>query len=272
MNSAKAMQLVDADRESTWPDSFLQWLEANRDAIDAFQRERARIDRGAWDDVMLRINRPENPDQDAWDAALLLAGDTVASAHLLGFHATRLMEHEITEIRRNGLEPLSVDLLTRRLVAARQMGAVTAKQVARFLRDHQAADDNRSGRTAFFFTRAQLDNGAGVDRLCRSWGGEALYNSHEDDKETGPLLRSLGSPCIVVAAVRVADIEPRFDIGYRLLNVWCARRGIVTEHSPQFGAVVRVHTPAENIVRIISFGDPEFLTLTQHDRWRRPLS
>jgi hypothetical protein len=264
------MQPIDADDENTWPEALLQGLEAHREAIAAFQRERARVDRAAWDDVMLRECRPANPHQAAWDAALALAEHVTASGYLLGFHATRLMEHEVEEIMRSGLQLLSVDLLKRRLAAAQHAGNLTGQQVARLLRRHQAAEDNRSGRTAFFFTRAQLKH-AGLDRLCRSWGGEALYNYHENDPETGPLLRSIGTPCIVVAAVRVADIEPRFDIGQRLVNVWCARRDIMTELPPDFGGVVRAPTPAKNIVRIIEVDDPEFLALTECDRWRRPL-
>jgi hypothetical protein len=260
---------IDADCESTWPKALLRGLDAHRQGLADFQIERARIDRAELDDVALRIDRPSNPHQAAWDAALVLAERTIASGHLLGFHATRLMDHEVEDIRRRGLEPLSVELLERRLLAAESVGALTPEQAAPLLARHQAADDNRSRRTAFFFTRAQLKN-AGLDRLCRFWGGEALYRCHKDDEETGPLLRSLGTPCIVVAAVSVADIEQRLDIHCRLVDVWCARRDIRTEHGPEFGGVVRAPTPS--ILRIVKLGDPEFVVLTGHDKWRRPLS
>jgi len=266
------MQPIDADDENTWPEALLRGLEADREAIVAFQRERARIDRAAEEDLMLRGHRPTNPNQNAWDAALALGEHATTSGHLLGFHATRLMEHELEEIGRSGLQPLSLDLLTRRLAGAQRVGKLTPEQAVRLLEHHQAADDNRSGRTAFIFTRALLSDRLGIERLFRSWGGEALYNSHEDDPETGPLLRSLGSPSIVVAAVRAADIGRHFDVGQRLVNIWCARRGIVTEHRPDFGGVVRTHTPAENILRIIRIGDPEFLALTAHNQWRKPLT
>jgi hypothetical protein len=265
------MQLIDADCESTWPKALLRGLDARRQALADFQAERARIDRAAEDDVHLRIERPSNPNQAAWDGALALAKCTTASSYLLGFHATRLLNYEIEDIRQRGLEVLSADLLRRRLLRAQGVGALTGGQVALLLARHQAADDNRRARTAFFFTRAQLSD-AGLDRLCGSWGGEALYNSHEDDPETGPLLKSFGSPCIVVAAVRVADIEERFEIDYRLVNVWCRRRGIITERRPDFGGVVHTPTPAESILRIVRPGDPEFRALTKHDTWRNPLS
>jgi hypothetical protein len=96
------------------------------------------------------------------------------------------MDHEVEEITRCGLELLSVELLQRRLVTAQSVWALTAKQAARLLTRHQAADDNRSGRTAFVFTREQLKCQLDFKQLFRSWGGEALYNSHEDKEETGP--------------------------------------------------------------------------------------
>ena len=66
--------------------SFTAGLESRRDALTAFQLERARIDRAACDDLMLREYRPANPNQAAWDAALALAEHTTASGHLLRDH------------------------------------------------------------------------------------------------------------------------------------------------------------------------------------------
>src|SRR5262249_29132901 len=136
------MQLIDADDENTWPDALLRGLEADRGAIDAFQRERACIDRAAEEDVMLRIYRPTNPNQNAWDAALALAARAVASHHLLGFHATRLVESEIKEIRQQGLQPLSVELLCRRVGALTTAGAIADQQAHRLLGYNQAAEGN----------------------------------------------------------------------------------------------------------------------------------
>jgi len=266
------MRPIEANFENTWPEGLLRGLEAHRDALSAFQLERAHIDAAAYEDVMLRINRPSNPHQAAWDEALALAEQTTASGHLLGFHATRLMKHEVEEIKRSGLQPLSVELLQRRLGAAQKAGALTAEEYRRLFACHQAACENRLGRMAFCFTHAQLKDEGGVGRLLGSWGGEALYNSHEDDAKTGPLLKGLGSPCIVVAAVGVADIDTHIEVGERLVNCWCARRAIVTEHRPEFEGKVRTNIPGENILRIVRLGDPEFLALTEHNRWRNPLS
>jgi hypothetical protein len=266
------MQLIEADLEKTWPEALLRELDASRESLAAFQIERARIDRAAYDDVVLRVYRHQNPHESTWDTAPSSATHATASGFLLGFHATRLMDHEMEEIRTYGLRLCSIELLQHRLAAAQSVRRLTAIQVEKLLARHQAVEANRIGRTAFVFTRGQLKSDSDFGRLFRSWGGEALYNSHENDDETGPILASLGIPCIVVAAVKVADVEPRFKIGHRLIDVWCAHRNIRTELGEQFGGVVRAPTPAKNIMRIVKFGDPEFVELTNHNKWRRPLS
>jgi hypothetical protein len=225
--------LIDADSEDTWPEALLQGLEAGRRSIAAYHLVRARLDRKAELDVIVRNYRPINEYQAEWDAALALAERATASQQLLGFHASRLTEDEGKEIEQCGLRPLSVELLERRLAALLKACALGPEQAARLLESHQAANDHRSGMTWFSFSRATLKDEGAIERLLRSWGGEALYWSHEDDEETGPLLKNLGRPCIVFAALRVADIETYKQVGHRLLNTWCARRGICTGDSPE---------------------------------------
>ena len=123
----------------------------------------------------------------------------------------------------------------------------------------ERASSNRSGLAWFCFTRALLRDESGIERLFRSWGGEALYNSHEDDKKTGPTLAALGKPCIVIAR-------------QRLVNAWCAIRGIETGDGADFEGCVRADIPGGDIVRIPTLDDPEFRSLTAHDTWDAPLS
>ena len=133
---------------------------------------------------------------------------------------------------------------------------------------NQIGDSNRSGRTWFIFTRAPLRDKSGIERLFRSWGGEALYNSHEDDHRTGSLVRGIGSPRIVVAAVPVVGLQCFMDVGERLINVWCAKRGICTGHNPNFEGYVRNDVSGQSILRIISSTDAE---LTRHTNSDEPL-
>jgi hypothetical protein len=177
------MWTIEADSEVTWPETMLRALASHAEGISAYQIERRRIDQAAEEDVALRINRPVNPSAPNWDAVLKVSDESVGGRHLAGFHATRLTDAEREDIVSNGLRVLSPKLFDWRLsgVANLLPGNILAS-----LRAHnQVGDDNRRGMTWFCFTRALLRDESGVERLFRSWGGEALYNSHESDRATG---------------------------------------------------------------------------------------
>ena len=262
---------IDADAEGTWPEVLLKALSDHAGQITAYHVERARIDRAAEKDIMLFINRPGNPHQHAWDAILKMSENAVAGQRILGFHATRLTSAERENIRLNGLCTLSPALIERRLEGIDSAGLLSGELLASLRARNQVHDRYRIGMTWFCFNRALLRDESGVERLLRSWGGEALYNSHEHDEETGPVLRSLGQPCIVVAAVPAEGIKTFLAVGQRLVNIWCAKQGINTEHAPGFEGHVRTNISGNHILKIVSIDDPEFLRLTAHDSWRKPL-
>jgi hypothetical protein len=266
------MTVIEADREETWPGELLRMLHKSAATIADYHRERDRLDRAAEDDVMLRIRRPANPHKAGWDSASYNAGKTLSGAHLAGFHATRLIDAEVDAIRAGGLHLLSNSLFETRITGAQSAGLL-AKDVANMLRArNQVHDDNRNGMTWFCFSRSMLHDESGMVRLFRCWGGEALYNSHENDALTGPALAAIGYPCIIRAAVPIDGIESFMGIGERLLNVWCANRGLCTGHKPEFEGYVRTDIPASGILNVIRFSDPEFVALTRHREWREPLS
>lgn len=89
-----------------------------------------------------------------------------------------------------------------------------------------------------------------MERFFRSWGGEALYNFHENHEITGPALNIPGTPSIVTAAVPVNDINSFMDIGERLVNVWCASNDIRTGHGAEFEGYVERCITAEEVIDI----------------------
>jgi hypothetical protein len=263
--------IIDAYNESTWPIELRKLLSADADRIRNYHIERARVSLAAETNVILRVNPPPNPNQEAWDNVLARASWIVRSYDILGFHATRLTDDEAADIVANGMRPLSKDLYERRIAQAVAAKVLTADHAARLGTHNQIGDDNRSGMIWFVFTRTQLSDESGIERLFRSWGGEALYNSHEDNVLTGPLLRGIGRPRIIVAAVPAAGIQCFMDVGQRLVNIWCAKHRIHTGHYPHFEGYVRVGISGRSILRVIDFIDEEFLDLTRYTEWNRPL-
>lgn len=257
------------DDEASWPQSTLRNLAALEGGIRAYHRERRRIDAAAEKKVELRINRPRNSNQAAWNEALRVSEEGLQGSAIVGFHATRLTLEEIASVSGRGLVPLSTVLLTDRVAALLATGGIAANQAEMLLAHHQARDSNRAGMTWFCFSRSLLREESGINRLMRSWGGEALYNSHESDPMLGPLLRGIGVPCVVIAHVNVGEVEAFASVGERLLNAWAFSRGITIADRPEFEGYVRSGPVA--VERIIRLGDPEFNLLTNHLGWRKPL-
>lgn len=265
------MHLIDADNLETWPNELLGVLRANAEAIRAYHKERQVIDRAAEVDVMLRIKRLANIHGPAWRHALEVANNATAGKFLRGYHATRLTHDEVVAIKSGGLEPLSVALLEQRLAALRDTGEIDLRIHDALRMHHQASENNRAGMVWFIFTKASLTDEGGVERFFRSWGGEALYNSHESHKTNGPALRAPGTPAIVQAAVPCDGIETFTGVGKRLVNAWCASERIQTGDGPEFEGYVRTGIPGADILRIDALGSGTFDALTRHQRWRKPL-
>lgn len=255
----------------TWPAELRKALSLVAAQIKAYQTERARIYRAAEKDVGLRIFRPDNSYQGTWDSILGEANAALKGQRLLGFHATSLIREEIEDIRQGGMKVLSTDLLRRRLERVAGGGLTSRHVVETLFSNNQVDSASRGGRTYFCFGRRLMRSESGVRRLFRSWGGEALYWGHEDDAVIGPALRSIGKPCIVIAAVPVDHVRTYFSPGELLVDVWCARKRIRTGHEVGFEGHTRSDVAACDIVRIVEFTDSEFQKLTRHQQWRTPL-
>ncbi len=259
------------DDEETWPPELRLLFDAELEALSGYESERERVDNLCRDDVVLRTYPPENPYSRDRERVLDAVNAMLAQASLVGWHCTRLHETEITSIERDGLRPLDSALLRRRIQACVQAGDLAAEVAKRLHSEHQADDDNRKGLLWFIFTRDTLRDEHGVYRLFRSWGGEALYNSHEDDPATSAALRGIGIPCLVEAFVPVAEIKTFGAIGQRFLNIYLDRRGISTGNCSQMEGHVRVMIPGSAVRRVIRRADVDFEQLTGCATWTPPL-
>jgi hypothetical protein len=184
-NASKTCTL-DLDERSTWPDSVKAWTD-----------ERASLLRGTttyWSS--LRIS-----DDDETDFRELIA---VAGGKLLAYHSTRLLDHEVAAIRRDGLRVLSATLVATKIDDAFEHGYLTEPQRSQLHRSHVYAigiAEGRDARVSLCLGREGFDaEPDGFEELLRTWGGEAIYWS-SIESERIELLRRLGRPAIVVARV-----------------------------------------------------------------------
>lgn len=255
------------DDECTWPEKLSVVFEENLETLAAYEKERARVDDFAKADVGLRIFPPANPHAGTRTRVLDKANQLLANARLVGWHCARLHPDEITSIQSDGLHALSRELAVGRVRKLETVGDLSPKVAERLVTENKADESNRRSLVCLIFTRLPLRNELCVVRLFRSWGGEALYNDHESDPEIGPVLRSIGIPCIVEVAVPVTGITTFCSVEESMMRGFLHRRHVQTGHSPEMEGSVGVPIPGRDVRRILRRNDPEFELLTQCSTW-----
>lgn len=245
--------LIDVEDESTWPSECMAVLEETLTWLPGYQD-------GAVDPRIC-------PEVERVNALL-------AEHSVICFHCTRLTQDEILEIGRSGLKLQTPELMDGRIerrVAAGDLSIATAQILKQ---SHHAGDEYRRNRIWFANTKSTLQDGGAVHRLFRSWGGEALYLGHEEGRSSASReLSAIGHPCIVVGALRAAEMGGAngttfWSIGEQLLIGFLEQRGLRTIHrDPGQDVCLKQDLPGERIVRIVKYGDPEFEELTQSSKW-----
>lgn len=181
--------------------------------------------------------------------------DELAGLDVVGYHASRLLEHELEAIAREGMPLLDRAFLERKVASARDRGHLTEKEARILLAEHAALDNrtmNRAGKVCAVVPRGSLDSDpGGVAQLLAYWGGEALYWAHEKSA-LGPTLRRIGCPAVVavrIPAVRGADYWSK-DVPALLVGVAVGAEEVLAEVHVRTAvpptAVVAVWTPGHH--------------------------
>lgn len=268
----RADDVIDLESEETWPEELRSLLQERAGLLRDFERETARIERLCDRNVQARIRPPVNPHERTRTAVLRRVEAIIAGKNLLGFHCTRLHEDEIRAILNEGLVPLSTELVTARVQSRVNSGDITEAVATKLLSHHQAADENRRGMIWFVFSKSILADGSGVWNLFRSWGGEALYQGHEEHSVCGTALRRIGSPSIVVASVPLGNtLEPMWPVGERFVARWLRQRRIRTHYPAEMEGYMSVRLVPERILKVIERDDPAFEKLTNCRKWHLPI-
>ena len=191
---------------------------------------------------------------------------------LLGWHCSRLSNAEIDSIRSNGMELPNREMLARRIDAVVQDGLVS-DQVAKILKSENQADDlGRAGMLWFCFSPPRGAGESGISRFFRHWGGEALYNSHENNRMTSPILARIGTPCLVEAAVPFSSLPEVLGPEDAIVRTFLIYRGLLPPVDVKYEGRSKMPLPADCVQRIIPFPCKEFLDLTGCEDWEKPLS
>jgi hypothetical protein len=252
--------------ESTWPSDVVQFIDRHCDLFDDWEgpTAEARIrDNGLGDHSCGHRFSARQYDEAVFALRRMLQPHTLES----GYHCARLTDAEIDSILRNGMQLQNSTSLRRRVEVLQAAGLVDDASAAEFLKLNSADDTNRAGMIWFCFFPPRIAGESGIESLLRHWGGEALYRWHRK----GALLQRIGTPCIVVADVPIADLNENSSLSTRLVRRYFQNRGRDIREEVDHEGYTRSPLSAEAIRSIVRFPDPEFLRLTGCDTWREGL-
>lgn len=205
-----------------------------------------------------------------YDRAILAVADAVRPYSITGWHCTRITDVEIAQIVRSGMQLPDGAMLRRRIDALVASGQLPADVGDRLAAHNQADESNRAGRLWFCFFPPRQAGEHGIGRFFRHWGGEALYNSHEGDPVTSPILRAIGTPCLIEADVPVASLAPGAGLAMKLVRIYLICRGYKTDEPVEHEDRGVQPIAADCVRRVIRYPDRDFIELTGCATWRRP--
>jgi hypothetical protein len=246
--------IIDLEKPTTWPAILTDYLEVHRSLF---------LD---WESGSYTVKASD------YDRAVYKLQDILQQFELVGWHCTRLTETEMVVIKADGMQLPDVAMLHRKLDALVDSGVISTVLASSFRATNQAHEKSRAGMVWFCFYPPRLAGESGINRFFRNWGGEALYNSHEDDPETCTVLRGIGTPCLVEAVVPISSLEPHGGLYAKVVRRFLNSRGSQTTEPVDHEDRIKRPLPATNIRRIITFPADEFLALTRCDEWRNPLT
>lgn len=230
---------VDVDKPETWPPAVAEWAAKEADDLRGSTEFTSDLDG--------TLIERENEFRELFGGRKLLA-----------YHASRLLDEDITAIREHGLQRLSPELVARRIDLAERLDHLSADDASELRQSNAFAIENHVGRedlVCMILGRETLDRDPyGVNPLLGTWGGEAIHGGPLPDRDDN--VRPFGTPTIVVARfglgggtdrVRTGPSVPKLFVG-RLLGL------------EDISADVFLHddVPPEDILGFWQPGDPDY--------------
>jgi hypothetical protein len=248
--------VIDFNDEQTWPPDVLDYLAQNHDLFLA------------WED---RTRPSPSVSGQQYDKALRGLRAILDRHHLHGYHCARLTRAEIDHIISQGMQLPNAAMLRARIEALQYEALIDASVAKRLIEDNQADEPNRANKIWFCFFPPRMAGQGGLECLLGFWGGEALYNTHEGDPITGPVLAKLGVPCLVEADIAVSSLRESSSLDLKAARQFLVWRGFQSSELLEPADYTTRDVPAANIRRVIEFPEPDFIALTGCETWEPPL-
>jgi hypothetical protein len=258
--SASAGGAIDLERPELWPTDLIEYLEKHRALLAAWESKK----RGVASAISVSGAR--------YDQVIYGLSQILSRYFLNGWHCTRLTGEEINIIQTQGMQLPDLAMLRSRIDAVEAEGLLSAAISDRLRCENQANDKNRMGRIWFCFFPPYIGGESGIGRFFRSWGGEALYNTHEDDPVTGPALSRIGVPCLIRARVAISSFKNgALGLSFRIIARFLVNRGFETSEPFDHDDSTIRPIQASDILEVVKFPEAKFISLTKCNDWRKPI-
>jgi hypothetical protein len=240
-------EIIDIERPETWPEPLLSFLEEHQQFLSDRARGVAPVGNSS-----------------RYDGTIQALAESLKSYAITGWHCTRLTDAEIAAILAGGMQIPELEMLIRRVDAVVADGLIPAGFAGRLKGKNQADDENRKVLCFFFYPPARAGEG-GINRFFRCWGGESLYNSHEDDRLMAKLLGKIGTPSLVEADIPLDLLEDTVGVALKMVDRFLVARGLLSVDVANHEDRIVQPLPAKAIRRIIRYPSKEFRELTGCD-------
>ncbi|WP_327286608.1 hypothetical protein [Streptomyces sp. NBC_01205] len=239
---------VDVDDTSTWPADLADLI--------------ARLARGIPKAKIKRLDSASDLHNVARELAQYddQVREILAGCLLRTYHATRLLDYEVEDVRKLGLLALTEESLDERVDRAVAAGFIAAADVAVMRLSTAAVHEpshmvkHRFGEVSVVTSRQPLAQ-AWPRRYLSNWGGEV--------RQFGPLwtdgeferIRRIGRPSLIVAGIDVstpAAAGSGRELVFDFIGVWLGLNGngVVIHHAADI--------PGEQIMDVCQPGHPEY--------------
>lgn len=243
-------EVLNIDDTDTWPDELNHFLSENEDLIIGWE-----------------CDAPKTTSAIQFDQMIYSMRKILKKYSLLGYHCTKLTDSEITHIQAHGMSLQDKGSLCVRIDELLTQELITNAVAERLRNENQADEEYRKNMLWFCFYPLYLAEQDGIERFFRSWGGEALYNSHENDLETGKILLTIGTPCIIEAIVSMQNIDDCFLPEQHIYRVYLKGKGHSITEPTGYEAFSIANLAPECILRIIKYPEKRFIELTKYNEW-----
>jgi hypothetical protein len=223
------------------------------------------------------ILRPENAHARAYLRLADALGREMEGRAIRAWHYTRLTNHEVDLLRRDGIRLSTLSGLQTRLDAQVETGAITAASAAALFATSPFHQQRESRSNKFWMTShpIAIDDG-GVEPLMAHWGGEGASMWMKDPMLLGQVA-ALGAPRILEVHVPVAATNHAYLAGEAMLATFGRELGYIpekrafdlyTKRALPPGALLAVHTEGDATFAAMGQGHPAGFVDVSIGRWK----